>query len=304
MPGMDGIEATGIIREINTDYARNIPIIALTANAIAGNEEMFLSKGFQAFLSKPIDIGRLDEVIRRWVRDAKQEALLAEQQEIQLQYWQDRRSVMDRRSGIDRRKSGLQFAGLDMKKGIERFGGDEETYFSILRSYAVNTRPLLESIERVREDNLAGYAVVVHGIKGSSNGIFAEMIGASAENLEKAAIAGDYDYISAHHETFLNAAWKLIHDLEDVLSDMDAGNPKPIKDKPDAETLSKLLAACKAYDVDGVDEAVAELEKYGYESDDGLAAWLIENSKLTNFRQIMEKLSDLTNADGGYKNGE
>ena len=69
MPGMDGVEATRIIREeIGTDYARDIPIIMLTANALAGNEEMFLSKGFQAFLSKPIDIVRLDEVIRRWVQ--------------------------------------------------------------------------------------------------------------------------------------------------------------------------------------------------------------------------------------------
>jgi len=43
--------------------------VPLTANVIVGNEDMFLSKGFQAFLSKPIDISRLDEVIRHWVRD-------------------------------------------------------------------------------------------------------------------------------------------------------------------------------------------------------------------------------------------
>ncbi|MDR0555306.1 MAG: response regulator [Treponema sp.] len=65
MPGMDGIEAARIIREeLHTDYARNLPIVALTANALAGNEEMFLAKGFNAFLSKPIDIKRLDEVLK------------------------------------------------------------------------------------------------------------------------------------------------------------------------------------------------------------------------------------------------
>jgi CheY-like chemotaxis protein len=69
MPEIDGIEATRMIREIDNDYARAIPIIALTANAIIGNEEMFLSRGFQAFLSKPIDMMRLDSVIRQWVRD-------------------------------------------------------------------------------------------------------------------------------------------------------------------------------------------------------------------------------------------
>ncbi|GHV33007.1 hypothetical protein FACS18949_05830 [Clostridia bacterium] len=68
MPGMDGVEAVRLIREIGTDYAKNVPIIALTANAIAGSEDMFLKNGFQAFIPKPIDVARMDEVISRWVR--------------------------------------------------------------------------------------------------------------------------------------------------------------------------------------------------------------------------------------------
>jgi signal transduction histidine kinase/CheY-like chemotaxis protein len=67
MPEMDGIEAVRIIRnEIDSDYARTVPIVALTANALAGNEEMFLKHGFNGFISKPIDILRLDEVLKKW----------------------------------------------------------------------------------------------------------------------------------------------------------------------------------------------------------------------------------------------
>ncbi len=74
MPGMDGIEATRVIRnEIGTAYARHIPIIALTANAIIGNEEMFLREGFQAFISKPINMAKLDAALRRFVRDKARE---------------------------------------------------------------------------------------------------------------------------------------------------------------------------------------------------------------------------------------
>jgi len=81
MPEMDGVEATRAIREeIGTEYAKNIPIIMLTANAIAGNEEMILSKGFQAFISKPIDIRRLDSVIRYWVKDKNIDDSNAERQ--------------------------------------------------------------------------------------------------------------------------------------------------------------------------------------------------------------------------------
>ena len=66
-PGMDGIETAKAIRNLGTDYARNIPIIALTANAIAGTEEIFYSSGFQSYIAKPINIMMLDSVIRKWV---------------------------------------------------------------------------------------------------------------------------------------------------------------------------------------------------------------------------------------------
>ena len=68
MPGMDGIEATRIIRNMDSDYARTIPVISLTANALAGNEEMFLSNGFSAFLSKPINSLKLDSVVKKFIR--------------------------------------------------------------------------------------------------------------------------------------------------------------------------------------------------------------------------------------------
>ncbi|GBF23003.1 sensor histidine kinase [Candidatus Gastranaerophilus sp. (ex Termes propinquus)] len=74
MPRINGVEALRIIREeIGTQYAKTIPIIAFTASAVAGSREMFLNKGFQAFLPKPVDTIRLDTIIRKWVRDEKQE---------------------------------------------------------------------------------------------------------------------------------------------------------------------------------------------------------------------------------------
>ena len=71
MPEMDGIEATRIIRawEDNLSESERLPIVALTANALAGNMEMFLSKGFDGFIPKPIDLARLDEALNKFVRD-------------------------------------------------------------------------------------------------------------------------------------------------------------------------------------------------------------------------------------------
>ena len=68
MPDTDGLEATRIIRnEIGTEYARTVPIIALTANALTENREKFLANGFDDFLAKPIDIAQLDAKLNRWI---------------------------------------------------------------------------------------------------------------------------------------------------------------------------------------------------------------------------------------------
>jgi len=65
MPEMDGIETVKNIREMGYIH----PIIALTANAVKGSESMFISSGFSGFISKPIDIIKLNEYLIRFVRD-------------------------------------------------------------------------------------------------------------------------------------------------------------------------------------------------------------------------------------------
>jgi signal transduction histidine kinase/CheY-like chemotaxis protein len=73
MPDMDGIEATAAIREWEAEQETRspVPIIALTANAVVGMKEMFIEKGFNDFLSKPIDVSVLDEILYRWIPEGK-----------------------------------------------------------------------------------------------------------------------------------------------------------------------------------------------------------------------------------------
>jgi len=65
MPGMDGIETTLKLREKGYQGT----IIALTANAIVGNDVMFMENGFDDFISKPIDIRQLNAILNKWIRD-------------------------------------------------------------------------------------------------------------------------------------------------------------------------------------------------------------------------------------------
>ncbi|MCL1836133.1 MAG: ATP-binding protein [Treponema sp.] len=289
MPEMDGIEATRIIREeIGTEYAKTIPVIALTANAIVGNEQMFLEKGFQAFLSKPINVKRLDAALNEWVRDKEKEKLL---DEWQIHPASERRARVDRRSKIDRRIFDDISQLIDMEKGIERFG-DEESFYSILRSFAVNTRPLLEVIKRASRESMHEYAITVHGIKSSSRGICVEAVGSLAEALEKAAKEGNYDYIEANNAVFVEAVERLIDILNDMLAEVASAASRPTKDMPDGELLKKLAVACEAFKMDDVDAAMEEIERFEYEAGKGLVAWLRENVELMNFSEIVARLSN------------
>jgi signal transduction histidine kinase/CheY-like chemotaxis protein/HPt (histidine-containing phosphotransfer) domain-containing protein len=274
MPEMDGIETTRIIREeIGSEYAKTVPIIALTANAIIGNEEMFLGKGFQAFLSKPIEHARLDTVIQKLVRNEELEKTLAAD------------------CGYDQRTFSRDITGLDMCKGLKRFNGDQDSYLDILRSYTINIPPLLDALGKVDKGNLADYAITVHGIKSSCRSIGAEALGNKAEALEKAAKEKDFSFVITNNAVFIDETEKLIDELNDMLRHMFPEKPRPKKDRPDSEALGRLLNACQALDIDKADAVMEDLTAWDYESDDGLVAWLSENVSQLNFTPIIEKLS-------------
>jgi len=275
MPEMDGIEATRIIRETGTDYAKNIPIIALTANAIIGNEDIFLNNGFQAFLPKPVEVSRLDAILRQWVRDKNME------ENFPASVIEPPKETQTISGHID---------GIDLQQGLERFSGDKEAYLNVLGSYATNTLFVIENIPEIIADNLNSYAVMVHGIKGSSQGICAEKVGAMAQALEKAAKAGNIDYVTSNNPDFVKETKKLVAAISDMLGKLAADNPKPIKEKPDRETLLKLSDACTNYKMDLVDEAMAELEAYDYKTGGNFVNWLRESVDKMNFAEIKEKI--------------
>jgi CheY-like chemotaxis protein/HPt (histidine-containing phosphotransfer) domain-containing protein len=292
MPEMDGVEATRIIRgEIGTEYARTAPIIALTANALSGNRDMFLSNGFDEFISKPIDIMQLDAALNRWVRDRRSEDTLTRAERD--------RPPENTPDGDDAAATGILkdifVDGLDIASGILRYG-NETTYLQILRFYVHYTPELLDRLNELSEDEkfLPDYAIAVHGLKGSCYGICADNVGKLAEKLEASAKSGDFETVRANHEVLSRAANALVADLENLLQTADARASNETAKKrasaPDREMLGKMLSAATFGKTSLMEDIMADLERYEYESDGERVVWMREQMDNLEYGAIRERL--------------
>ncbi|MDR1587377.1 MAG: response regulator [Treponema sp.] len=227
MPGMDGIEAVHVIRnEIDSDYAKNVPIIALTANAIVGSDSFFLENGFQDFLSKPIDTAKLDVLLNIWVRNRKKEAAV------------NAMSPGKARSAASADNAGTaaaaasageetpsadftrQIGSLDFSDGLKRFSGNKNIYAKILISFAVGLPGQLDRVRSFGNDfagmsaeTLNDYLTAVHGVKGACYGVAARPAGKKAEEIEMAVKRGDLEWVKAHNGELFEAADTLLNDL-------------------------------------------------------------------------------------------
>ena len=288
MPGMDGIETVKHIREAG--YKE--PIVALTANAVGGQAEIFIQNDFNDFISKPIDMRQLNVIMNTYVRDKQPQEVIDEARRHMPLKPQAKSGPEPLQVATDSLLFGVEIPGLDVAKGIKRFDGNEKVYLDILRSYVAGVSSMLDKIETVSEDTLSEYIIKVHGIKGTSFDIFAEQVANESKDLEAAGKAGDFEFINANHPAFIENARNLIGGIDTMLKKLDLESDKPLKDKPDIKVLKKLIDACNDFDMDGADEAMAELEEYKYESDNDLVSWLRECIDRMQFEEIVKKLSN------------
>jgi CheY-like chemotaxis protein len=288
MPGMDGLEAVKIIRnELAGDYGGTVPIVALTANALVGNERMFLAHGCNAFISKPIDVMHLDAVLNTWVRD-KQSAEILKKAELKLA------EIKKEKQDVSVEPGNISLEGIDFTQGRERYNG-EAAYLEILRAWRLHTPALLETMKNsLSPENLAEYAIAVHGLKGSSYGILANDVGKQAQELEALAKAGDFSGVQALNDGFIKMVETLMLKLGELLEkDAAAKGAKAKKHEPDPALLAQLLGAARRYKAAIMEEILNKIELYDYESGGELVLWLREQMDNLEYDEICEKLEGL-----------
>ncbi|GHV94478.1 hypothetical protein AGMMS50293_07980 [Spirochaetia bacterium] len=281
MPGMDGIEAVAAIRALGGDY-KNLPVIALTANAISGIKEMFLDKGFNDYLSKPIEIAKLNGIMNAWIPAHKKKQ-------------KGGGEARGKDAGL--LPADLFVEGIDLVMGKERYG--ENAYLEVLRSYSVHTpalleklRNLIDAVHAVPDTKAIGeYTITVHGLKGSTYGICAIETAKQAEALEHAARNSDLQFIEANNTRLIETTETLLQNIQTLLAKITGqAEAKPRIPAPDTALLQKLAEACAHYKAHLMEEALTELEKYDYESGGELVKWLREQVDNLEYDAIRERL--------------
>jgi signal transduction histidine kinase/CheY-like chemotaxis protein len=253
MPEMDGIEVTNRIRALDDPRFKTLPIVALTANAVSGMREMFLKNGMSDFLTKPVDVAKLDSILGKWLpKDKKQE------------YTEGEKTPQDRNAGIS--VQDIVIEGLDVKKGVSMSGGSVESYFKVLKSYCKDGREKVGQIRQaLAEQDLPLFAIYVHALKSASASIGSAPVSELAKELEFAAKKNNADYVDANVDLFITMLEPLLDNIEHALlqdeeeKNLAMAETAPVDTAFLKERLESLRKALDEMDMQVIDEAVNEL---------------------------------------------
>lgn len=223
MPKMDGIETLVKIKEehLKTD---GMTIIALTANAVVGAKEIYLKAGFDDYLSKPIEVDRLEKKLAKYLpkdivswrtNDKKNSIEMPNglQDEVILEFApMDIEASGDGMVSSDEIIQKIKNIGLSADDGLRFCGGDEDFYIEMLKDYVGAYEGKVQDLERFFEGkDWREYQTMVHALKSTSKTIGANVIYEQARSLEEASGKVDVDFIEKNHGKLLGD-YKVITD--------------------------------------------------------------------------------------------
>ena len=216
MPEMDGIEAMKRIRTVLTRRHKDVPVIALTANAVSTAKKMFLKEGFEGFISKPIELSELERVLRKVL--PKELCTDVYENEDEAESSPKAQGSESEPVGVpDRTLSPLEQVaalGVDTETGLFYCQKDEDFYKKLLLQYAQSGPGKLQDAAKFLADkDYHNYEIVVHALKSTSKMIGAAALSGQALALENAAKAEDGEFISTHHDSAMNEFKRLVEGI-------------------------------------------------------------------------------------------
>jgi HPt (histidine-containing phosphotransfer) domain-containing protein len=212
--------------------------------------EMFIEKGFDDFLAKPIDVSKLEEILDRWISKEKKE----------------RRRVKREQMTDD---SHFMIPGIDTAKGISGTGGTEESYRKVLNMFCKDVQerlPLLQTAPQ--EDTLFQFIIHIHALKTALATLGAAEISAKAAALEVAGNAKDLDSFRQNLPDFVQHLAETARNIQTAMEIRNAENKESVS-SPSSRILNQQLvslfhdldATLKAHNAAGIDRVLEEISR-------------------------------------------
>ncbi len=227
MPDLDGIETMDIIHK-NGYITDRTKVIALTANAIAGAKEYYISKGFDDYLTKPIDAEALEDMLMKYIP----------------------------------KKKILKKAISDVKNNKTLTSNDDERK-ALIKIFVSTIDESAKKLDEFKSDrDIKNYTIKVHGLKSTARLIGEMSISKKAEALEKAGNAGDWDYINAHHDELIDEYLSIRNAYEGETKEKKPFDKSDLKD-----ALYSIIEMANVCDFTSTEMVLNTLDEYDIPED-------------------------------------
>ncbi len=215
MPGKDGVETMLEIRSMTSEYGKNVPIIALTANAIYGAKEELLEVGFDDYLAKPIETKRLDDIIIKYLCDGEKGYA---KKSISLDEVNSKNEISMRNLISEKLTEDIVIDGLDVQSAMQAIRMDADSFVFFLETYENDMEKSIPMmLKAFEEKDWKNFAITVHGMKSSSRYVGAYLLADMAEKLEQAGKSEDVEFINVGLVDFERESKKILKNVQAFL---------------------------------------------------------------------------------------
>jgi CheY-like chemotaxis protein len=257
MPEMSGIEAAKAIRGIDSE-AGEVPIIAMTAHAMAGDREKSIAAGMNDHVTKPIVPGTLFGVIIQWIKPGERDIP------------EDLLEKLNRGEKPVQEQTLPNIPDIDIRSGLSLVGGNEELYRSLLVKFYKDYGDIVTQIrDALAHENIELGTRLAHTVKGVAGTLGAKALQKAGADVEAAIQNGNRDNIDELLNMFERHIQSIMCGLKNFVdAEEDRGEVTGEKEKGDPVKLRELLEKLQVF-IDGskpkqCKEILTEMSRYSW----------------------------------------
>lgn len=214
MPEMDGVETLHMLRKEQDNPNVNTTVIMLTANAITGMKEQYIEEGFRDYISKPVEVEKLEKMLHKYLPEELTSWKEEEKKEQNGEYLE--KNIED---NIEENTAAeTEGSKIDKSIGLNYCGGSEDMYREIVKAYHQQSAKYVAAIpELCEKGEWKDYAVIAHAIKSTSLTIGAKELSEEAKTQELAAKEGKTDVCEQGWKAFLENYQQILREVESYI---------------------------------------------------------------------------------------